>query len=93
MTFLTVVRQQMAMRKVMQSRPTTVNLRPAPLRLPGLSLSGLVLLIVPVVLGGKDFSAQTHAPQATKAARQQKAAAKPKHKEKLSDLLERQEDQ
>jgi hypothetical protein len=42
-----------------------------------LAFSLLALLAVPAILGGKNLVAQTHAPQATKPARHQKAAAKP----------------
>lgn len=42
----------------------------------GIALSVLAHLIVPVILVGKNLPAQTHAPQSTKPAQQQKAAAK-----------------
>ncbi len=87
MTFLTVARQQIAMQQMMQPRPKTMNPQPAPSRLRrqgfletlvlGLALSVLALLVVPAILGGKNLPAQTHAPQATKPAQQQKADAKP----------------
>jgi hypothetical protein len=64
-----------------------MNPQPAPLRLRrqgfletsirGLALSLLALLVVPAILGGKNLLAQTPAPQSTKPAQQQKAAAKP----------------
>jgi hypothetical protein len=87
MTFLTVARQQIAMKQVMQPRPKTINPQPAPSRLRrqgfletlvlGRAPSVLALLVVPAILGGKNLPAQTHAPQATKPAQQQKAAARP----------------
>ena len=43
----------------------------------GLAPSVLALLVVPAILGGKNLPAQTHAPQSTKPAQQQKAASKP----------------
>lgn len=77
----------MAMQQGTQPRPKTVNLQAAPSRLrrqgfletpvPGLALSVFALLAVPAILGGKNLAAQTHAPQATKTVRHQKAAAKP----------------
>ena len=73
MTFLTVARQQIAMQQVMP-RPKTINPQPAPSRV---ALSVLMLLVVPAILGGKDLPAQTHAPQATKPAQQQKADTQP----------------
>ena len=64
-----------------------MNLPPVPSRLRrqgflenlvlGLALSALALLVVPAILGGKNLPAQTHAPQATKSAQQQKAVVKP----------------
>lgn len=75
------------MQQMMQPRPKTMNPQPAPSRLRrqrflersvlGLALSVLALLAVPAIPGGKNLPAQTHAPQATKPAQQQKAAAKP----------------
>jgi hypothetical protein len=43
----------------------------------GLAASVLAPLVVPPILGGKNLPAQTHAPQVTKLAQQQKAAAEP----------------
>jgi hypothetical protein len=84
MTFLTVARQQIAMRHVMQPRPRTMNSQPAASRLHrqgfletlvfGLVPSVLALLVVPAILGGKNLSAQIHGPQATEPAQQQKAS-------------------
>lgn len=72
---------------MMQPRSKTMNSQLAPSRLgrqgfPGtltlrLALFVLALLVVPAILDGKNLPAQTHAPQATKPAQQQNAAAKP----------------
>ena len=72
------------MRQVLQLRSKTMN-RPAHLRLRRqgfferlalvLAPSFLALLVVPAILGLKNLVAQTPAPQATKPAQQQKAAA------------------
>jgi hypothetical protein len=43
----------------------------------GPALSVLALLAAPAILGGKNLPAQTHAPESTKPAQQQKAVAKP----------------
>ena len=87
MTSLTVARQQIAMRQVMQPRSKTMNPRPAFSHLRrqgfpetvvlGLALSALVLIVVPAILGGRNLPAQTHAAQAAKPAEQQMAAAEP----------------
>src|SRR5215469_15717332 len=74
------------MQQMMQTRPKTMNPQPAPLRVHwrgfleplvrGLTLSVLALLAMPAILGGKNLPAQTHDPQSTKPALQQKAVAK-----------------
>lgn len=70
------------MEQMMQPRPKTMNPQPAPSRLRRQGfletlVLGLALLVVPAVLGGKNLPAQTHDPQATQTAQQQKAVAKP----------------
>ena len=73
MTFLTVARQRMAMRQVMQ--PTLSHLR----RKGSIEtvVLGLALLVVAVILGGKNVPAQTNAPQVSKPKQQQKASSQP----------------
>ena len=78
--------QLVAMQEVMQPRSKTMISHTAPsclcrqtfleTLLLGLA-SVLTLLVVPAILSGKNLSAQTLAPQGTKPARQQKAAAQP----------------
>jgi hypothetical protein len=77
MTFSTVARQKIALQQVMLPRPKTMNSAPTPSRLCRLSPSVLALLVVPAILGGESLLAQTHAPQTTKPAQQQKTAAEP----------------
>jgi hypothetical protein len=72
MTLLTVARHQIAMQQVMQRRQGSLETLVL-----GLVPSVLALLVAPPILGGKNLRAQTHAPQATKPAQQQKAAAPP----------------
>jgi len=86
MTFLTVARQQIAMKQMVQPRPKTMNPQPAPSRLRrrrfletllfGPTLSVFALLVVLAILGGKNLPAQTNAPQASKPAEQQKVTTK-----------------
>jgi len=84
---LTVARQKIAMQHGMQPRSKTMNPLPVLSHLRrqgfpetvvlGLTLSALVLIVVPAILGGRNLSAQTHVAQAAKPASQQTAAAIP----------------
>jgi hypothetical protein len=79
---VTVARQQTAMHPLMQPWLNTMSDKPTPSRLGRQGslvtlVLGLSLLVVAAILSGKNLTAQTQVPQATKPAQHQKAGVNP----------------